>query len=60
MKTWKNAEVVELNIAETAHGDIDFFFELSHNGEGLNNDLVDGKDSDGDGYPSSTPNEKLS
>ncbi len=45
MKKWNEAEIVELNIAETAHGHIDFFFEASHNGWGLNNDLVDGKDS---------------
>lgn len=55
MKTWKNAEVVELNINETAHGNIDCFWELSHNGWGTNNDLHDGKDSDGDGNPSQTP-----
>ena len=63
MKTWKNAEVVELNIAETAHGTVDFWIEMSHNGTGTNNDLADGKDSDGDGYPNNnndTPNEQLS
>lgn len=55
MKTWKNAEVVELNIAETAHGTVDFYVEASINGWGTNNDLMDGKDSDGDGNPSVTP-----
>ena len=56
MKTWKNAEVVELNINETAHGQWDSYVEFSVNGTGWNNDLFDGKDSDGDGNPSSTPN----
>lgn len=51
MKTWKTAEVVELSIKETAHGQWDAYVELSHNGVGFNNDLFDGKDSDGDGYP---------
>ena len=64
MKTWKNAEVVELNIAETAHGTKDAYIEFSINGWGTNNDLFDGKDSDGDGYPNnnnSTPTtDKLS
>lgn len=57
MKKWNAAELVELNIAETAHGTVDFWVEASHNGVGTNNDLTDGKDSDGDGYPtqSSTP-----
>ncbi len=55
MKAWNAAELVELNIEETAHGDIDFYIEVSHNGFGTNNDLLDGKDSDGDGTPSSTP-----
>lgn len=55
MKTWKNAEVVELNINETAHGRWDSILEISHNGVGTNNDLFDGKDSDGDGTPSQTP-----
>ncbi len=57
MKTWKNAELVELNINETAHGTWDFYVEASINGVGTNNDLADGKDSDGDGKPgnSSTP-----
>lgn len=56
MKKWNAAELVELNIAETAHGNVDFFFEASHNGYGTNNDLVDGKDSDGDGYPTQNNN----
>lgn len=55
MKAWNAAELVELNIEETAHGNVDFFVEASHNGIGTNNDLLDGKDSDGDGTPSSTP-----
>lgn len=54
MKTWKNAEVVELNINETAHGNIDFVLEMSHNGWGTNNDMIDGK-GDSDGNPSQTP-----
>jgi len=49
MKTWKNAEVVELNINETAHGKADAYVEFSIGGWGTNNDLADGKDSDGDG-----------
>ncbi len=44
MKTWKSAEVVELNISETAHGNVDFVIEASHNGWGTNNDLIDGGD----------------
>lgn len=55
MKTWKNAEVVELNINETAHGQWDSIVEISFNGVGTNNDVFDGKDSDGDGNPSQTP-----
>ncbi|MBE5873463.1 MAG: hypothetical protein E7287_03545 [Lachnospiraceae bacterium] len=51
MKTWKTAEVVELSIKETAHGQWDSYVEFSHNGVGWNNDLFDGKDSDGDGNP---------
>ena len=54
MKTWKNAEVVELNINETAHGWIDSVIEISHGKHGTNNDLVDGEDSDGDGFPTQT------
>lgn len=57
MKTWKNAEVVELNINETAHGQWDAYMEFSHNGVGFNNDLFDGKDSDGDGKPGSDNND---
>ena len=53
MKKWNAAEIVELNIAETDHGHIDFYVEASHNGWGTNNDLADGKDSDGDGNPKS-------
>jgi len=56
MKTWKNAEVVELNINETAHGTWDSYVEFSINGTGWNNDLADGKDSDGDGYPNNNNN----
>lgn len=55
MKAWTAAELVELNIAETAHGNLDFYVELSHNGVGTNNDLFDGKDDDHDGNPSVTP-----
>lgn len=55
MKTWKNAEVVELNINETAYGQWDSIVEISFNGVGTNNDFFDGKDSDGDGNPSQTP-----
>ena len=55
MKAWNAAELVELNINETAHGTVDFWIEMSHNGVGTNNDLMDGKDSDGDGNPSVTP-----
>lgn len=55
MKKWNAAEVVELNINETAHGQWDFIVEASINGVGTNNDLLDGKDSDGDGNPSVTP-----
>lgn len=55
MKKWNAAELVEMNIAETAHGQWDSYIELSHNGVGYNNDLFDGKDSDGDGNPSVTP-----
>lgn len=55
MKKWNAAELVEMNIAETAHGTVDSYVEFSINGWGTNNDLADGKDSDGDGTPSSTP-----
>ena len=60
MKKWNEAEIVELNITETAHGTWDGYVEFSKNGFGWNNDLFDGKDSDGDGNPkggdtSSTP-----
>jgi len=55
MKAWTAAELVELNIAETAHGTWDSYIEISHGDFGTNNDLFDGKDSDGDGNPSSTP-----
>ena len=55
MKKWAEAELVELNIAETAHGWIDSIIEISHNGHGTNNDLLDGEDSDGDGFPSKGP-----
>lgn len=55
MKNWKSAELVELNIAETAHGQWDAYMEASINGVGWNNDLFDGKDSDGDGNPGPTP-----
>ncbi|MBQ8548264.1 MAG: hypothetical protein IJ427_07155 [Lachnospiraceae bacterium] len=51
MKKWNAAEIVELNIAETAHGQWDSYVEFSANGFGWNNDLADGKDSDGDGNP---------
>lgn len=51
MKKWNAAELVEMNIAETAHGQWDAYVEFSHNGVGYNNDLFDGKDSDGDGNP---------
>ena len=51
MKKWNAAEIVELNIAETAHGWIDSVMEFSHGKHGFNNDLVDGDDSDGDGNP---------
>ena len=54
MKTWKTAEVVELSIKETAHGQWDSYVEFSVNGTGWNNDLFDGKDSDGDGNPGKT------
>ena len=49
MKKWTAAEMVELNINETAHGKADSLVEVSVNGWGTNNDLVDGDDSDGDG-----------
>jgi len=49
MKTWKEAELVELNITETEHGKWDAYVEASIGGTGWNNDLADGKDSDGDG-----------
>ena len=51
MKAWNAAELVELNINETAHGKWDSYVEFSHDGLGWNNDLADGKDSDGDGTP---------
>lgn len=66
MKKWSAAELVELNIAETANGNIDFFVEASHNGFGTNNDLLDGNDSNHNGYPnngddsSSTPENSCS
>lgn len=49
MKTWAAAELVELNINETAHGKWDAYVEASIGDLGFNNDLADGKDSDGDG-----------
>ena len=52
MKKWNAAELVEMNIAETAHGKKDAYVEFSINGWGTNNDLFDGEDSDGDGNPS--------
>ncbi len=55
MKKWNAAELVEMNIAETAQGTWDSYVELSFNGVGTNNDLFDGKDSDGDGNPAQTP-----
>lgn len=55
MKKWNAAELVEMNIAETAHGTWDSYVELSFNGVGTNNDLFDGEDSDGDGTPAQTP-----
>ena len=55
MEKWNVPAMAELNINETAHGQWDSLFEASHNGVGFNNDLFDGKDSDGDGNPSSTP-----
>ncbi len=51
MKKWNAAAIEELNIAETAHGWMDSFVELSKDGCGFNNDLADGQDSDGDGFP---------
>lgn len=51
MKKWNAAELVELNIAETAHGKWDSIVEISHGDWGTNNDLFDGEDSDGDGIP---------
>jgi hypothetical protein len=51
MKTWNAAEIVELNIAETAHGHKDFIVEASINGWGTNNDMIDGNDT-----PGSDPN----
>ena len=56
MKKWNAAEVVELNINETAHGKWDSYVEFSINGNGWNNDKADGKDSDGDGYPTNNNN----
>ena len=49
MKKWNAAEVVELNINETAHGTWDAYVEASIGGFGFNNDLADGEDSDGEG-----------
>lgn len=42
MKKWNAAEIVELNIAETANGKWNSVIEFSHNGKGWNNSLVDG------------------
>ncbi len=49
MKKWNAAEIVELNIAETANGRRNGYMEASYNGYGWNNDLFDGEDSNGDG-----------
>ena len=49
MKKWDAAEIVELNIAETANGHINGIVEFSHKGYGYNNDMFDGNDSNGDG-----------
>lgn len=51
MKTWTNPSVEELEVKLTARGEWDALVELSHDGDGWNNDLATGKDSDGDGYP---------
>lgn len=60
MKNWSAAELVELNIAETANGNWDSFIEISHNGIGTNNDLFDGKDNNGGDDSSSTPENSCS
>lgn len=52
MKAWNAAELVELNIEETANGHIDAYVELSHNGFGFNNNLHDGGKDDGEETPS--------
>lgn len=52
MKAWNAAELVELNIEETANGHIDFYVELSHNGFGSNNNLLDDGKNDGEEAPS--------
>ena len=49
MKKWNEAEIVELNIAETANGRRNGHVELSYGKYGWNNDMFDGEDSNGDG-----------
>lgn len=60
MKTWMEAKIVELNITETANGDVDSYFEFDINGVGYNNDLSTGGDSDTNGGGSSSTPDTLS